>query len=239
MSERDQINFKKGMSLVEVLIAAVIIGILMTVLTGIFIQTIRIYYKTSARSELQGNVISALGLLARELMETDARSVRYSNNSPTPIPPDGARISFLSSVPLNGTDATFDPNTGKMEWKKYIIYYLINDPKDTKFNTMIMLRREYEPNTAVPAPAYPAYYNFNLTLPIHYTDFGTQCFTTPTAPGNRLLANGIKKLYITVINSATTKRATFDITIRKSVKNAQNETKEAQYKTTVYFRNCL
>lgn len=236
MSDRDQINLKKGMSLVEVLIAAGIIGILMTVLTSIFIETIRIYHKTSARSELQGNIASALGLMTRELMETDARSVRYNNNSPVT---NGARISFLSSVPLNGTMPSYDPNTGKMEWKKYIIYYAITDPQDSKFSTKVLIRREFEPTTAIPAPVTPAYYDFKLTLPMYYTDFTNQCFSNPTAPGNRLMANGIKRIYLTFTNSATIKRVTIDITIKKAVKNTQNETKEAQYKTTVYFRNCL
>jgi hypothetical protein len=218
------------MTLIEVLIAAGIIGMLMTVLTSIFIETIRIYYKTSARSELQGSVVSALGLITRELMETDARSV-YPTYSST------QGISFLSSVPLNGTNPTYDPHSGKMEWKKYIIYYIIPDTQDP--NTSMMIRREFDPNVTVPMTANLSYYNFSLTQYMYYSDYNTQRINNPTAPGNRLLTNGIKKLYITIKNTPTQKYASFDITIKKVVKNVKNEAKEAQYKTTIYFRNCL
>lgn len=227
------IRRNKGFTLLEILIATAIIGLLLSVITTVLIRGTEIYNRTKTRGDIQGNAVAALGLLSRELMETDIRSVYRTSNSTYP-----AIISFLSAVELNGTAVHYDIDNGKMEWQKYIIYYLTADAK-SDIEGKVLIRREYDPTSSPPPSGYT--YNYFNTRTLLYTDLLAQCSTDPATAGNRVMAREIKSLVIDMpySSSYSSKRyVTLTLKIQK-VGDDRDKPEEVEYTTSVYFRNSM
>ena len=236
MSQTNNIIKKnKGFTLLEILIATAIISLLLTGITMVLIRGAEIFNKTRTKGSIQGKAISAFGLISRELMETDIRSVyRLKNYSGFPV-----MISFLSAVEVDGTEVHYDSDNGKMEWQKYIIYYLTPDPNSSVPGNNILIRREYDPTASTPASGYT--YNLFNTRTLLSTDMRTQCSTDPYNPGNRIMAREIYSLDIDLPYSSaySTKRyVTLNLQIQEMGDDSDNP-EQVDYTTSIYFRNSM
>jgi hypothetical protein len=219
-------------SLVEIIISIAIISLMLTAITIIMVNSMKLSVIGRARGGLQGSAISSMGFLSRELMESDIRSASiYNIDDICPT-----TISFLSAVEINGVDLKYEMSTGKMSWQKYIIYFLV---PDTATEDKMLIRKEYNPRDPGTPPASNFEYYIERTIPLLVQDLVPECNYTPGDNRCRVVAHGIYKLEASLPDPSeyVNKRyITLSVKVRAVSLNKQ-KLEQSEYRTRVYFRN--
>ena len=104
----------RGMSIVEVMVYSVLIGLVLTGIYGILTSSMKYYRITEVRSDLQQNGIKAISGILGDMMGTPKSTIVMGTN------PDG--VFFVSSRKSDGNHE-FD-NYGMLKWQKWVCYYL-------------------------------------------------------------------------------------------------------------------
>lgn len=223
---------KTGFSLVELIISIAIISLILTAITIIMVNSMKLSVIGRARGGLQGSAVSAMGFLSRELMESDIRSASiYNIDASRPI-----AISFLSAVEINGVDLKYELSTGKMAWQKYIIYFLV---PDTATGDKMLIRKEYNPKDPATLPKSTFEYYIERTIPLLPEDLAQEYTYTSGDSRSRVIAHGIYQLdaILPEEDDYVDKRyITLSVKVRAASLNKQ-KLERAEYRTRVYFRN--
>lgn len=111
------LNFKrkKGMTLPEVIVYSVLIGLVLTGIYGILTSSMTYYRITEIRSDLQQNAIRAISGILGEMMGTPRSSIVMSSTAPS-------GVFFVTSRKDDGNHE-FD-SSGMLIWQKWVCYYL-------------------------------------------------------------------------------------------------------------------
>ncbi|MCL5774267.1 MAG: hypothetical protein M1536_07825 [Firmicutes bacterium] len=128
---------KSGTSLIELLVATGIFGLLVITVFAIFDIGSRSYYSAETRGVLQGDVRRAEYFLSNELRES---TFNYFND--VYYYPSGGlhsgnhALAFKTAVDYNRASPTryrfvTDPASGAPVWQGWTIYYIIRPPGDT------------------------------------------------------------------------------------------------------------
>jgi type II secretory pathway pseudopilin PulG len=142
-----------GITLSEVLVAMVVVGILMGITLGVFVASQHYYQAGSNRIDVQSSAELAFARLIPEIQETDLNGIEYNADA---VNPSSSDIMFLSAwnsngqfVVYNGETATSNcgptPNTGdvgKPCWQKWVCYYLIPQSGTSEYE---LIRKEGNP----------------------------------------------------------------------------------------------
>ncbi|MCA9792598.1 MAG: type II secretion system protein [Candidatus Eremiobacteraeota bacterium] len=108
---------KRGMTLAEVMIAMVLLGLLTGALFYIFRLGSNVWAKGDTESELLGSISVVEAKLSREAERSVYESVS--------VEAAGQGVAFLSPMDANGV-FRYDPITSMPRWQKYIVIY--HDP---------------------------------------------------------------------------------------------------------------
>ena len=92
----------RGMTLVETMITVAIIGIVASVMWGVFMQGFRMWRLHSAQTEVQRDARRILDLMGRNLRQARAASVSISRNAATDPP-----FSQISFQKINGNSISY------------------------------------------------------------------------------------------------------------------------------------
>jgi prepilin-type N-terminal cleavage/methylation domain-containing protein len=138
----------RGASLVEVIVAIAILGILTTTLFAMFKTGVTALRKVENQSEL----IRELQLLSLKITQEASEST-YTSLS---VSPDGHIVSFLSAV---DSDGNFQANEfGRPVWQKFILYYY-----DTADSTIKRTVVDFTPPTPTDSRTLETYSGDELT----------------------------------------------------------------------------
>ena len=107
---------KRGVSLIELLISAGLMGLCLSAVHMLIVAGNRYLRVSTARHEIQSQALICLSWLARELSETDPDSYKVSNT------PALQGIVFGSPRDPSTGQTKFD-TLGRMLWPKFICYY--------------------------------------------------------------------------------------------------------------------
>lgn len=107
----------RGLTLIEVLVAAALSGILLTLLVQILIPGLQIWRQTQAVSELEQNAMISRAKISDSLLNTTADSITVIDRA------DRQAISCLNN---EGTEDQpgYDGNTGDIFWRSMTMYSL-------------------------------------------------------------------------------------------------------------------
>jgi len=103
------------MTLVEVIVASAIMGIIMLALGAVYRMGAADFSQTMAHSEMLGQARVVAGTLSREVGTSSYDSLSISD--------DRQAASFLVRFGTAGTFA-FNPADGRPLWQSYVVYYL-------------------------------------------------------------------------------------------------------------------
>jgi len=106
---------KKGMTLPEVMVYSVLIGMVLTGVYGILTSSMKYYRITEIRSDLQQNGIKAVSGILGDMMGTPRSTIVMSTSTPS-------GVFFVSSRKDDGNHQ-FD-SSGMLIWQKWVCYYL-------------------------------------------------------------------------------------------------------------------
>jgi len=124
---RKKLFKSRGLTILEVILATTIFSLLSSLIFYIFAVSSQSWLKTRQTVEVKESAQVVLTRIEKEL-----RSSAYSSLEIIEYPdPNNNSISFLSGQDSTGK-TEFDEDSGKVEWKKYIIFYLEDDPKVVK-----------------------------------------------------------------------------------------------------------
>lgn len=134
----------RGTTLVEIMIYMSLVTMVFMAIYGVFMAGRRYFEIARASIEVQQAANTIGYRLTRDLMETDAATVRFFPNSASSSAPAG--VVFLSArKPVTGApdDNTFvyDQTYGVPMWQKYLGYYLDTDPSypnDTQMRALYL-----------------------------------------------------------------------------------------------------
>ena len=116
----------RGTSLVELMVASVIVLLLMFEIWKLVAAGARFYHRARSQSDVQRNSLIALRWMARDLSEGSAISFReYKIDGPSPVTHGG--IVFGSPTVMGSTNVAYN-NQGRMIWSSVIGYFI--DPAD-------------------------------------------------------------------------------------------------------------
>jgi len=136
-----------GHTLMELIIAIAVFGVLLSTLFSIFVPGMKSFMLGKNRAEIQSDLMLSLIRMKRELSSTNSKSVTINSADTYDLP--GAiekhAIGFLSAYKdtTTGTQIQLDPATYTIPiWQKFVIYYYIPDAKEIR-------RKEH---AIIPAP---------------------------------------------------------------------------------------
>ena len=119
----------KGLTILEVILAVSIFSMLSTLVFYIFAISSSSWLKTRETVEVKESAQVVLTRIEKELRASAYQSIaiiEYPSGS------GNNAISFLSGLDETTGRTIYDEDTGKMEWKKFVIFYLEDDPKIVK-----------------------------------------------------------------------------------------------------------
>ena len=156
-----------GMTLVEVLVAMIVVGIVMSITLGVFVASRRYYQAGSSRVDAQSSAELALNRLTREIQESAPSGI--STVTPGAVVLISARVSNTNQFaiyngipsgnntpPYCGSSLTAD--AGKPCWQKWVCYYLAPQP-GSSYQELIRVEGNptgsFLPSTVIP-PSIPS-----------------------------------------------------------------------------------
>lgn len=139
-------NFRKrrGMTLPEVMVYSVLIGLVLTGIYGILTSSMKYYRITEIRSDLQQNAIKAVSGILGDMMGTPRSTIMMSTATPS-------GVFFVSSRKTDGNHE-FD-SSGLLIWQKWVCYYLEANTNGS-YN---LVRKEVALSTPSSTPGLPPY----------------------------------------------------------------------------------
>jgi hypothetical protein len=108
-----------GIGLVELMVSSALMILLTYGAYQVFINGLRLAKDSEAKLTMQKNLITSIGLLSREISESNPSSVRYDRI------PEG--VVFAS--PRSATGALALAGSGDMSWEKVIAYYVSKEKR--------------------------------------------------------------------------------------------------------------
>lgn len=121
-----------GVTLVELLIAAVLIGVILTATSSLIVACLKHYRDTDSSVTVHDTALRTITLLERELKETNTASFQIFGA------PSGV---VFASPRLPDSTIDYDDTSLQPLWQKWICYYL--EPVGTEFN--LVRKEEYFP----------------------------------------------------------------------------------------------
>ncbi len=109
---------RRGVSLLEVMVAVAVMGVLITSVFGIFKMGISAWFKTDGLTDLvqQGQLVGARWV----------RDVETTASSAVSVTPAGDAISLPSARDVNGNFVLDATTNEDLVWTKYVLYYYDN-----------------------------------------------------------------------------------------------------------------
>ncbi len=164
----------RALSIPDILIGMLLFGLVTTATAFIMREGIRFYNTNTAALEVQQQTVRAMDQLGTELAEASISSFNVYRN------PDG--IIFSSTRNEDG-ETTQDPDTGEMQWHKYVCYYV----EDAGSNLVLVRKEKMWDEPALDPPPIPA-------------DMKIQDFQTMSGGSPRIVARHIKSLVASASN---------------------------------------
>ncbi len=123
-------NSNHGMTMPELLITCMIMGLALTSIYGVFFFGINISNKLKARNEQQQSSLIFISRIATELTKSELSglSIYYPSGNPST---GDMEIAFITPVDLTGNYIK-DPNTDKPIYQAHMIYYFDTGDKSIK-----------------------------------------------------------------------------------------------------------
>jgi len=112
---------EKGITLAETMVYAVLLGIVLTGIYGVFISSMKYYRTGEIRTVLHQNALKAMSKLFGDMTGTQGSSITVETSQNPP------GIIFVSARNSNG-NYEFDSD-GQLKWQKWVCYYLKSDGK--------------------------------------------------------------------------------------------------------------
>lgn len=190
---------RRGVSLVELIVATSLFGIILVSLATIMNTAYHDYWTASGSLEVQKAALYGTRLLSKDLTLSNINSVEVLNDPSVP-PLDG--IVFAIPSDLNG-DRKYD-NRGKIIWQSYIGYYV---QPIAGVNTLLRNRAAVTtPSTQTPVPSVD----------------GVTPLTIAANPNADVIMRGVDKLDFELLEDVVKveltgifeQRGTFSITVR-------------------------
>lgn len=138
-----------GFTLVEVLIAAMIGLLVISLAVGLFTSTQGRYSEVTESYELEQRVSELVEWLQDDLKQTSLASVVVYPNPDHKTEPPG--LSFASAHPLDQTKQLELTQYGSAKWQKHVYYTLEPDPKQAEMSHLI--RYELASSQVKPEPS--------------------------------------------------------------------------------------
>lgn len=235
-----------GITLLEILFATAIFSLLAGLMFYIFSISARSWLKVRQTVEIKESSQILMARIESELRATSALSLEIIDYPPVADPNQQSNaISFLSPYDDNGTIPEYDSYAGVMKWKKFIIFYIDDDPAvktegyyqlfmrkiflGDSFSTLLLKNLPYPPlsSTSV-CNTNPMKNYIDGTVP-------SDIYLTPP----RVVTGNIKKITFTV--NETGKKVDIYVKIGKPVKPLAASSPESPDKMelngTVVLRN--
>jgi type II secretory pathway pseudopilin PulG len=119
-------HHKKGHTLIEIMVAVVICGFLLSALFSVFIPGLKIFMIGKTRAEVQSEVLVSLRRMRVELSSSSNASVTINSGEIYDVSGTPHAISFLSPYRDSGSKriiALDDDSCTTPIWQKYVLYY--------------------------------------------------------------------------------------------------------------------
>ena len=139
-----KIRKNRGMTIPELMIYSVLIGLVLTGIYGILTSSMKYYRITEVRSDLQQNAILAVSGILGDMMGTPRSTITMSTSTPQ-------GVFFVSSRKSDGNHE-FD-SSGLLIWQKWVCYYLESNSSGS-FN---LVKKEVALTTPSSTPGLPPY----------------------------------------------------------------------------------
>lgn len=161
---------RRGLSLLETMISAVLLGILTSLLFFVYRMGASSLMKGQAQTELLQDVQASSSRLLREIERST-----YASLSLDPPPPGGpaTAISLLSAIDPAGQFA-YDPAVGEPTWQKYVVLYYDAPSEELRWREVVLAAGSPEARTPGPIEQYQGsalatYRNGGRTIARHVT----------------------------------------------------------------------
>ncbi|MBI3928956.1 MAG: prepilin-type N-terminal cleavage/methylation domain-containing protein [Armatimonadetes bacterium] len=199
---------RRGFSLVEVVVASGLLGLLTLVLALLLTPGLRIWNLSQTRSEAEQAMMLAEGHLGEELMETAPSSVQTVDD------PGLSALSFLS--PGSNPVEAYDPITGAPTWRQLVVYYL---------SSGTLYRKQWQTGSTPPLP-----YVLPASKPFQVQPDELRLLCVPDGTERRVCA-GLDELELFVPGDGT-----LILSLEVNLET-QNGPETFRRSTTVYARN--
>jgi len=138
-------KFKKGrgVTLIEVFLATGIFAILASTIFYIYVVSARSWIKVRKKVEVKESAQIVLSRIERQIRASSIDSVEVKPNHTITLAGVTDAISFLNAIDPNTGMTEYDLD-GNMSWKKYIIFYLADDPRVAKGGFYQLWSREVD-----------------------------------------------------------------------------------------------
>jgi len=156
---RRLIDDQTGMTLVEVMLAMLMLGVVMIVITGVFISSHHLYGKTNRRANMQMNARLGLGIMTREIRQAGCDPAGLGIPSVAYATGDTLRIQ--SDLDGDGTLATAEPSEDVTYFFDSNAQVLFRDPGSgpqvlvKNVRNMAIVYRDANDNVLAPLPLTP------------------------------------------------------------------------------------
>ncbi len=160
------------------MVASILLMLLLSSAYALFSSGYRMARDSEARLDMQKSLVTSIGLLGREITETNPTSIRYDASPPGTV--------FAS--PRNADGALSLSNSGKLSWEKVIGYYLRPDG--------VVIRKEWMLDPYVRQSGFP---------PSLGAGFSTQSIADEPLP-QRAVSHGVDELIVSLNGNTATIR---------------------------------
>ncbi len=135
--------FKRGMTLLEVMMSLTIFVMLLGLITYIYTVSSKSWLKVRQQIDVKDNAQITMVRIMREIRGSARKSVTIISY-PNTADPNCQAISFLSSYDDTSHISDYDTTSGKMVWTKYVLFYLKDDENVVTPGYYQLMRREID-----------------------------------------------------------------------------------------------
>jgi len=216
---------KKGLSLLEVILALAILGLLLSICSLTLHWACNVYDRVKSKGITGNEAYKSIAWLISDLRETSTASV-YLDKEPSN---ELNSISFLSGVEQN-IDMEYTVVIPLTKWKNFALYYLWPDPKNSDRNLLIR-KTLYDPVT------YPYAFKKFIPEPMKSSDVLSLCDgNLAITPENRIIARNISALELLDMDL---QKSSCNLRVKTIEKTRTGIDAESVYTTLVIMRNTI
>ena len=236
---------KKAMSVIEVMVSFIILGVLLSILLFFFKTGSDAWRHSSKSVDLENNALLALTRMEGDIRETAKESITIETINPS-LSNDS--ICFLSMVDDTTRSGTY--NGTNPDWKKYIIYFLVYDPDNSTvdYDSFKLCQREVLlDHTDYHNPYYPSQTIDNLQYhpsfpPAGQTTGNSPSFFISLIPDTHTTENRVISRYITSLSFSfdalcSNKVINIELQAKKKSERDNEVPKEVKLNNSIFFRN--